>query len=127
MFIWAAVTLILLLTVPPLGLLSAVAYMYVEYKQEKRNALQVKRAKEATQIGISHPGPCPTCGKEAWSRSPLRMMDAAGIRTFLLPLEGLVSIATFTCKNCRTYGRYARSHAEPERGWVLINWMMGGY
>lgn len=127
MFFWAALTLILLITLPPLGLLSALLYIIVEYRQEKRKTLENKRSYERTKISTSHPGPCPECGVQSWNRSALRTMDSQGIRTFLLPMEGLVSIATFTCTNCGTWGRYARSHAEPERGWILLNWMMGGY
>lgn len=117
------ISVLLMFVAPPFLFLAAFAMWMDMRNQEKTERLR----SESPPISNSHPGPCPACGAQQWHRSRLRVMPAMGIRSFQFPMEGNVAVAAFTCTACGAFGRYGRSYAQPERGWILLDRYMGGW
>lgn len=122
---WAAITFFIGFIVPPLWLLTGL-FVWMEYRSD-RNTARVTRERERTPpMNASHPGDCPHCGAMDWTRSELRVVPAISIRRAPW-LSGNAATATFRCRACGGFGRYARSYVQPEQGWIMLDRWAGGW
>lgn len=112
---------------PPLFILAVIALWKANRADEQKLIKESERTRLRAGFNNSHPGPCPVCGKEMWSRGPTRIVPSMGIRGFAFPLTGNAAVVSFTCVICGAYGRYARPYDAPELGWNLMDRYLGGW
>lgn len=122
----AAISFFIGLFAPPVWIFT-IFCLWMEYRHEKKVETRAIAHSASPTIENSHPGKCPACGSQDWSRGDLRIVPAQGIRSHQFPMEGMAAVAVFHCNNCMSYGRYGRSYTQREDGWILLDMYMGGW
>jgi len=120
----------LLVTMPPIGIVYLCWLFFIKEPRDDKTRRWRNHLQDTNLANIlnSHPGPCPQCGAEDWSRGILRLVPSGAFRLMgLWPTDGTVSVADFHCGNCKSHARYGMCHQAADRGWIMLDRYSGGW